>query len=224
MKVYKAFLSIELITLKRTCKFLPLFFCLPIGASLAPYLNQYNFSGIHFSQEIAPYIAIIAFIFANGIFSSVFAMTSITFEKTNNIHWFLFSLDISKEIYIAAKLTIPIILTVIGTFAPSIIMYSGVFYPRMPINIAVLIIYMITTSIIWTFVSILCSQFFNCLENITLSTLAIMVIWILGLAFLLAPWNRPYLFCAISITITLIMFKIVVFVLNKRESKIYFEV
>ena len=224
MKVYKAFLTIELTTLKRTCKFLPLFFFLPIGASLAPYLNQFNFSGIHFSQEIAPYIAIIAFIFANGIFSSVFAMTTITFEKTNNIHWFLFSLDISKEIYIASKLTIPIVLTVIGMFVPICIMYSGALYPAMPINIAILIIYMITTSIVWTLVSILCSQFFNSLENITLSTLAIMIIWILGLALLLAPWNRTYLFCVTSIAMTAIIFKIVVFGLNRRESKIYFEV
>lgn len=223
MKQYKAFINNELIILKRTIIYLPVFFLITIGAALAPYLNQFNFSGFHFSQELATYIAYIAILFSVGMFSSVFVMTSITFEKTNGIHFFLFSFNIDKKIYLLSKITIPAALSVLGSATPLIIYYCSGFYPVVPVNIVVAIISIFCYNVIWVLDSILCAQIFKRVEDITLMAFFTMTVLIIGCTLLLPPWEHPVICCLTILGITVTLFFITYRVLENREVKIQLE-
>lgn len=221
MRTFKAFLNNELIILRKTAKYIPLFLIIAVGAVLVPYLNQFNFSGIRFSQEIAGNIAFATLIFGVAMFSSIFVLSSTTFEKTDGMHFFLFSCGINKCIYLIAKLVFPIVLSILGSVLPLFLYYGMGFYSLISVPIWAAFLYVITTSSIWSLLSILCSQFLKKTEDISLTSFLLTVMVISLFAYLLQPWNHLMLCCSLILGFTVLLFVCTLFVLVKREAIIH---
>ena len=130
MRTYKAFLQNEILILKYNWFYIPLFFLLSIGFVIAPYFNKFNFSGIHYTQDMAGIIAFAGMILGVELFSGIFTLCSTSFEKTNNLNFFLFSRNINKVQYLLAKLTLPIVLSIAGIIIPGIIYYCMNIYSK----------------------------------------------------------------------------------------------
>ncbi len=223
MNTYKAFLYTELIFIKRN--FLAVVF--GIIASLimffGPYYNQFNLSGIRYSQETASLIVVLGTIAVSTLFSSLVTINLTIFEKTNGIHFFLFNNNINKFVYILEKLTVPMALLFINLIIPLTLYINTDMYTKSAENLTLMLTLPIISVVVLTLISILSSLIFDNLKNISLCSF-VSFIFIISIMFMLIFLLHMNIYIVIIIysTLTVLLFIVTYLILNKKETHINF--
>lgn len=224
MRIYKAFLLNEFIILKRDLIWMPLFLLISIGLVIAPYSNRSNFSGIHYSEELTGVLAFIGCILGVSMFACTSSTEAAAFEKSEGMSGFLLSQNISKLSYILAKLTIPLVMAMVGAIAPMITYYGFSLYSVNKVNFIPMFICIFAVVIAWTLISIISAQIFNNQSDIGLTSFVLIILIAIGLGLLTKPWKYSLWVCTIgAFLVVVILFTTVYLLLCKEETEIKFE-
>ena len=137
---------------------------------------------------------------------------------------FLLSQNINKLSYIFAKLTIPLILTVVGAIAPMITYYGFNFYSINKVNSISMFICIFTIVIAWTLISIISAQFLNSESDIGLITFFLIIFIAVGLVLMTRPWEYSVWLClTVALLVLAMLFIVAYLLLCKEETEIEFK-
>ena len=224
MRVYKALLLNELIILKRNIFWLPIFELIAVGFVIAPYMNRYDPMGIRYPESIASTIAFCGCMMGVAMFACVNVTQSTAFEKTEGMDYSLFAQGINKFIYIFAKATVPIVLSFIGEIIPISAFYLlGIYASDSRLEIVPLMLSILAVCLIWTFISILCSNFFKDMGNISMASFGFTAIVLIGLGTVILNCANIIIPIMLLLSMVLLLFLLAYYALKKKEEVISFE-